>query len=383
MTRSPEAMRDRPTAGPLTLPARKSSRSAALARAVATKSMARRFQPAPGDFFQAAGVPAAPAFEIDPRYADVATITPLGDGSHVRLDHATGTWTGWLEICELAQGFLIIVGDCLVHRPFAGRLDCSDMLTVHLATEIDFEYVSGRGETLDLKGTTGTIVFEPAGMPPTEWIGTGRSRGITLNLRREVLARLYAGGEGGLPVALQAFLSGDLRQTVARRFLLNPVLLRCLEDLLGCRLEDRSRRIFFEAKALEILCHTFEALVQDEMFGSLEASASTTRGVLKAKQMLTENFVTPPSIPKLAQIVGMSRTCLCTGFRQIVGQSVFDYVTDLRMQRALELMRERDTSITQIAYAVGFGHVSSFTVAIQRRFGMSPSELRRRGLPSD
>jgi AraC-like DNA-binding protein len=64
-----------------------------------------------------------------------------------------------------------------------------------------------------------------------------------------------------------------------------------------------------------------------------------------------------------------------------MGQTVFDYIADLRMQHALAMLSQRTPSITQIAYAVGYNHSSSFSVAVQRRFGITPSELRRRGLP--
>ncbi|MHA4837554.1 helix-turn-helix domain-containing protein [Sphingopyxis sp. MSC1_008] len=50
------------------------------------------------------------------------------------------------------------------------------------------------------------------------------------------------------------------------------------------------------------------------------------------------------------------------------------------MRQALAMLNERAASITQIAYAVGYSHPSSFSLAVQRRFGTSPSELRRRGL---
>jgi AraC family transcriptional activator of pyochelin receptor len=74
----------------------------------------------------------------------------------------------------------------------------------------------------------------------------------------------------------------------------------------------------------------------------------------------------------------MSRSGLCAAFRQIVGQSVFDYVGDLRMQQALAMLARQDATIAEVAYAVGYGHPSSFSVAVQRRFGTTASELRRR-----
>jgi AraC-like DNA-binding protein len=46
------------------------------------------------------------------------------------------------------------------------------------------------------------------------------------------------------------------------------------------------------------------------------------------------------------------------------------------------MLSERKASITQIAHEVGYSHISSFSLAVQRRFGTSPSELRRRALPA-
>jgi AraC-like DNA-binding protein len=62
---------------------------------------------------------------------------------------------------------------------------------------------------------------------------------------------------------------------------------------------------------------------------------------------------------------------------------VFDHIQDLRMQHALALLSERDDSITQIAYAVGYNRASSFSVAVHRHFGATPSELRKRGAAPD
>ena len=91
----------------------------------------------------------------------------------------------------------------------------------------------------------------------------------------------------------------------------------------------------------------------------------------------SKRFVRPPSLEDLAREVGLSRSSLCAGFRQILGQSAFEYIQDRRMERALALLSETQDPITEVAHAVGYSHLSSFTVAVQRRFGMSPSELRR------
>lgn len=47
------------------------------------------------------------------------------------------------------------------------------------------------------------------------------------------------------------------------------------------------------------------------------------------------------------------------------------------MERALAVLNETQLSISEIAHMVGYSDLWSFTAAMQRRFGMSPSELRR------
>lgn len=319
-----------------------------------------------------------PEYEELPPEIDV--IEPMGDTCHYRFYTSKEFGSGHVECCALADGFLVHFNDISHDEPNAMSVAAPDMLRVRIASDGDGEYVTAWGDRIDLKGAGSAIVIEPAGMPPAKAVFIGHSRTVTVYIHRSRLQDLYADRVHELSGALQAFIAGSLRHTVAQRLPLNASLLRCLEDLHGCDLDGHSRRLFIRSKAIEILCHAFKAMGQDDEPVMLDASAQMTRGVIKAQQRLMDNFVAPPSLDDLAREVGLSRSSLCAGFRQIVGQTVFDYIGDLRMQRALAMLNERAASITQIAYAVGYSHPSSFSLAVQRRFGTSPSELRRRGL---
>lgn len=312
---------------------------------------------------------------------EIEVIESMGDPCHYRFYTSKEFGSGQVEFCALADGFLVHFNDVSHDLPNAMSVAAPDMVRVRIASDGDGEYVTARGDRIDLKGAGAAIVIEPAGMLPAKAVFIGHSRTVTVYIHRSRLQDLYADRAHELPDALQAFVAGSLRKTVAQRLPLNASLLRCLEDLHCCDLDGHSRRLFIRSKAIEILCHAFKAMVQDDEQIMLDASAQMTRGVIKAQQRLMDNFVAPPSLDDLAREVGLSRSGLCAGFRQIVGQTVFDYIGDLRMQRALSMLNEREASITQIAYAVGYSHPSSFSLAVQRRFGISPSELRRRGLP--
>lgn len=317
---------------------------------------------------------------LDP---DVKALTPLGDPRHFRVEGAANDAIGYYEYCGFDQGFFAYICDATYLAPLAISIVAENMVRVRIASEGDGEYATANGDVLDLKGPSASIIIEPPGQPPAEAVSAGHHFAAEVYIHRDMLARLYARDAHELPSVLRAFIAGELEQTVARRLPLSPQLLRALEDLRGCTLEGRNRRLVIRSKAVELLCHAFEALTQDENGEAFpEASKLAANGVLKAQRLLAGNFVTPPSLDDLAHEVGMSRSGLCAAFRQIVGQSVFDYIGDLRMQQALALLARHDATIAEVAYAVGYGHPSSFSVAVQRRFGTTASELRRRGLPS-
>jgi AraC family transcriptional activator of pyochelin receptor len=304
---------------------------------------------------------------------------PLSDSRHYRMQAAGPFGSGEFEFCGLADGFFVIFADMALDGPQTGYLSAPEMLQVIVASNGDGEYVTPRGDPLSFEGPSTTLIIEPAGQPSAEATFAGEYKYAHVVIHRDALRALYAGGEHDLPPVLQAFVDGSLQQTVARTMPLGPTLLRCLEDLRACGLEGRRRRLFLQSKAVEILCHAFEGMDHEDSFGSAESSMVTARSVMKAQLLLMENFITPPNLEDLAHAVGLSRSGLCAGFRQILGQSVFEYIQDLRMRQALALLNERDASITQIAYAVGYNHASSFSVAVQRHFGATPTELRRRG----
>lgn len=287
--------------------------------------------------------------------------------------------SGRYEFCGLSDGFFITFGDMEVGTPQLVHMSFPDTLRIYVTSNGDCEYGAPQDNTISLDAPNTAILIQPAGAPDTEATFAGCTRFVCVFIHRESLKALYAGGEHELPAVLQSFLEGSLQRAVARTLPLGAALLRCLEDVHASALEGLRRRLFLQSKAVEILCQAIEAFEHSESFGSPDTTRLTARGVMKAQRLLMENFVTPPSLEDLAHEVGLSRSGLCAGFRQILGQSVFDYTQDLRMQHALSMLNERNVSISQIAYAVGYNRASSFSVAVQRHFGVTPSELRKRG----
>ncbi len=86
----------------------------------------------------------------------------------------------------------------------------------------------------------------------------------------------------------------------------------------------------------------------------------------------------PWTIAALAARSAMSRSAFAARFSEIVGQPVMRYLTELRMQLAVDMLRRGDRTVAEVAAAVGYESDSSFSRVFKRRTGMSP---RRASIP--
>jgi len=82
-------------------------------------------------------------------------------------------------------------------------------------------------------------------------------------------------------------------------------------------------------------------------------------------------------IVELATIAGLSPHHFGTAFKASVGISPHRFVIERRIGRALQLLRDEERSIAEIACAAGFSSQSHFTTNLRRLTGMTPGQFRR------
>jgi AraC family transcriptional regulator, activator of mtrCDE len=79
----------------------------------------------------------------------------------------------------------------------------------------------------------------------------------------------------------------------------------------------------------------------------------------------------------LASIAHMSRSTFTRHFEQCFGRTPMDYVRDVRLRRAAQLLRLGGQSIDSVASKVGFASRSHFSHAFHDQFGCSPADFRK------
>ena len=102
------------------------------------------------------------------------------------------------------------------------------------------------------------------------------------------------------------------------------------------------------------------------------------RRVSLAKQFLDDHFRQPISTARLASIAHLSSRQLNDLFRNQVGMTPHQYLTELRMKEAWRLLTQSDLSIQRIADSVGYNALSTFSDRFRDHFGSAPSHFRRK-----
>ena len=84
------------------------------------------------------------------------------------------------------------------------------------------------------------------------------------------------------------------------------------------------------------------------------------------------------SVETMAAEVGMARTTLYKKLMAITGQGPAEFIRTIRIKRGRALLEASQMQVTEIAYAVGFTTVKSFTMNFKAEYGMTPTEFRQK-----
>lgn len=98
-----------------------------------------------------------------------------------------------------------------------------------------------------------------------------------------------------------------------------------------------------------------------------------------AKTYLETEYMRGVSIGELARRLNLDRSYFSKMFRRETGKSPQQYLTDLRLERAAELLLEHGKAPGEAAASTGYPDVFSFSKMFKRRFGVSPTEYRLTG----
>ncbi len=168
-------------------------------------------------------------------------------------------------------------------------------------------------------------------------------------------------------------------------------------DFAGKHHPDSTRMIELLSQAIGQLSHTLAVELTDCTPFESSTSFSELRGRIKetlrlircrerqyskpirgAIEYLTAHYAEDLNLSAVAAHVFLNREYLSRQFKKEVGVNFSEYLMELRLRKALQLLRGTELRIGEIADAVGLPNVSYFTSAFKKQYHMTPTEVRKK-----
>ena len=125
---------------------------------------------------------------------------------------------------------------------------------------------------------------------------------------------------------------------------------------------------------LATICDAYRNLIAE-----LQERCECTPIVILIRSYMEENFCNPDlSLQEAAEKIRISPSYLSKVLKKEIGLSFIDFLTQLRIKKAIQLMKDPCEKIREIAEKVGYSDQHYFSTAFKKVLGISPAEYRRR-----
>jgi AraC family transcriptional activator of pyochelin receptor len=150
-----------------------------------------------------------------------------------------------------------------------------------------------------------------------------------------------------------------------------------INGVLNCPYTGGTKRLFFLSKCIELLVLQSQVFDRSRPKQQVYCKSNYDKErILFAKDYLLQHFDTPPSLTTLAEVAGINEFKLKKGFKEIFGVTAFEYLTNYKMEMAKNKLAQKQTTISQLAYELGYSSPQHFSTAFKNKYGFPPKQLK-------
>ena len=195
---------------------------------------------------------------------------------------------------------------------------------------------------------------------------------VTLEFSRAHLRKQFVQNESDLEPEIRRVIFDDKEQSVVAP--VRPMSIQqrsVVASLAEPPVAKAAQVLWYQSKALELMAHFLFAPKDPEFFCMRQKRVARER-VERVKELLARDLVNPPTLETLGHEAGCSQFYLSRIFSREVGLTIPQYLRNLRMERAAELLRTGRYNVTEAATEVGYSSLSHFSKAFCETIGCCP-----------
>ena len=131
----------------------------------------------------------------------------------------------------------------------------------------------------------------------------------------------------------------------------------------------KSKELYLCGKIYELL-----SIINEHI--ETEVKETTLKYVTKAKDYIASNYVGNLSVESISNYLNLDRSYFSTVFKKHEGRSPQQYIVDLRLQKAAELILNHGYKPGEAALNSGYTDIFNFSRMFKRKFGVAPSKYK-------
>ena len=175
----------------------------------------------------------------------------------------------------------------------------------------------------------------------------------------------------------------SLRKKIQRKETVSPgpidlstTMQRLVLDILHCPMDGVLKKLIIEGKVLELIALNLGHFVSATSSQSLSVKKRDHDIFYAIRNHLDKTFMEEHSLKSIGKSFGVNEFKLKSGFREMYGTTIFDYIHDRKMEHARELLLDAGCYVNEVSRKVGYKNPNHFSTAFKKKFGVSPARLR-------
>ena len=174
--------------------------------------------------------------------------------------------------------------------------------------------------------------------------------------------------------------TGTLKEKISKREFfgmkssLSPAHYRIAAAMCDCQLEGSLGNLMMEGSLQQFIAMQLAPFVQP--VSRRESITTRDRDILYAvKDYLHKTFRANHSLLDLSKQFGINQNKLKKSFKELFGVPVIEFLYNLKMEHAKNMLYDQGTHVSEVAALVGYKNANHFATAFKRKFGMKPSRV--------
>ena len=156
---------------------------------------------------------------------------------------------------------------------------------------------------------------------------------------------------------------------------ITPSMAVVLSQILSSNIHESMKALYLKGKVYELLSLYFNKNEDaDSEQCPFLVDEDNVRKIRKAKEIILEQMVEPPSLQALSEEIDLSLSKLKEGFKQLYGETVYGYLLTHKMEEARRMLESGKFNVNEVGLKVGYSTSSHFIAAFKKKYNTTPKK---------